>query len=104
MSYTLIDNDTGKDIIETITNQKEEIKTLKNNWNELEDWLETTISIHKQKGSEMLVTICSDILNKIKELKEKNKFNIINKPTFTTSSTSGNRRLPPKQTKGSDEE
>ena len=28
MSYTLIDNDTGKDIIETIINQKEEIERL----------------------------------------------------------------------------
>lgn len=28
MSYTLIDNDTGKDIIETLNNQKEEIERL----------------------------------------------------------------------------
>ena len=28
MSYTLIDNDTGKDIVETLNNQKEEIESI----------------------------------------------------------------------------
>ena len=40
MSYTLIDNDTGKDIIETITNQKEEIERLNNIINEISSIIE----------------------------------------------------------------
>ena len=40
MSYRLIDNDTGKDIIETLNNLKEENNQLQSNWNSLREWLE----------------------------------------------------------------
>lgn len=52
---------------------EQEIERLNNIINELEDWLETTISIQKQNGSEMLPIICSVILNKIKKLKGSDK-------------------------------
>lgn len=68
-----------KEVINRMIDNEEkyclEINRLNNIINKLEYWLETTISIHKQKGSEMLTIICSDVLNKIKELKgsEKNE-------------------------------
>ena len=40
MGYRLIDNDTGKDIIETLNNLKEENNQLQSNWNSLREWLE----------------------------------------------------------------
>lgn len=39
MGYRLIDNDTGKDIIETLNNLKEENKQLQSNWNSLREWI-----------------------------------------------------------------
>lgn len=39
MGYRLIDNDTGKDIIETLNNLKEENNQLQSNWNSLREEL-----------------------------------------------------------------
>ena len=46
MSYTLIDNDTGKDIIETLNNQKEEIERLENIIKKVREYI-TSQKLHK---------------------------------------------------------
>lgn len=88
-----------------------ELRKMMDNFNELEQWLEQEYAVVKANSIQepnnpewhIKWNERKNILDKLQELKEKNKFNIINKPTFTTSSTSGNRPLPPKQTKGSDQ-
>ena len=80
-----------------------ELRKMIDNFNELEEELDRgyrDLFEHELVPGRELIT---NIKNYLQELKEKNKFNITHKPTFTTSSTSGNRPVPPKQTKGSDE-
>ena len=89
MSYTLIDNDTGKDIIETLRLKDEEIERLSKEvdmWNkkyneqfdiinELENHCETMLSIFKQMTEEdkqkelHKYLIYDDFLTRLKRLK-----------------------------------
>lgn len=74
MSYRLIDNDTGKDIIETLNNLKEENNQLQSNWNSLRELVE--------KEKTRLAKECShtyeDSLGKTKLVNE-DIFNELNK-------------------------
>ena len=68
MGYRLIDNDTGKDIIETLNNLKEENNKLQSNWNSLREWL-----LKDTKDTFFEVVRIKDILDKMNELEGKDK-------------------------------
>lgn len=65
MSYTLIDNDTGKDIIETLRLKDEEIERLNNIINEFEEELEREINI-KEEDTGLEHNTYIDIRNTLK--------------------------------------
>ena len=73
MSYRLIDNDTGKDIIETLNNLKEENNQLQSNWNSLRKELKQA---YRELFENELVNgreLINNILDKMNELKGKDK-------------------------------
>ena len=85
MSYSVIDNDTGKDLIETIHNKeyiinnlKEEIERLNNIINEFDKWLEVNLTnLEKEETSNIyneglkqgMLSNGRLIKNKLQELK-----------------------------------
>ena len=69
MSYTLIDNDTGKDIIETLRLKDEEIERLNNIINDIKDYVSFLVIFNQtidgkfsetQWGQDLLDLIGSD--------------------------------------------
>jgi hypothetical protein len=72
MSYRLIDNDTGKDIIETLDNLKEENNQLQSNWNSLREYIKNnSIYYNTSDGCQWVDQF--KLLDKMNELEEGNK-------------------------------